>query len=169
MMFIDFDSTAAQCAPSVAPATLRAIAYVESGFNPYAIGVVGNRLQRQPKNLPEAMSTAHALKEAKVRFSAGMIQIYVGNWPAYNLNTETAFDPCANMRAAAGILGNCYARAKSKQPDSQVALKQALSCYYSNNFVTGFQHGYVQKVVAAAQRFGAQAPKPTLVAAATSI
>jgi type IV secretion system protein VirB1 len=154
MMFIDFDSTAAQCAPSVAPATLRAIAYVESGFNPYAIGVVGNRLQRQPKNLPEAMS---------------MIQIYVGNWPAYNLNTETAFDPCANMRAAAGILGNCYARAKSKQPDSQVALKQALSCYYSNNFVTGFQHGYVQKVVAAAQRFGAQAPKPTLVAAATSI
>ena len=168
-MFVDFHALATQCAPSVAPATLRAIAYVESGFNPYAIGVVGNRLQRQPKNLPEAMSTANALKEAKVRFSAGMIQIYVGNWSAYNLNAETAFDPCANMRAAAGILGNCYARAKSKQSDSQVALKQALSCYYSNNFVTGFQHGYVQKVVAAAQRFGAQAPKNLPVAAATGI
>jgi type IV secretion system protein VirB1 len=152
MLLVDFDSIASQCAPNVAPATLRAIAYVESGFNPYAIGVVGNRLQRQPKNLPEAMSTAHALKEAKVRFSAGMIQIYVGNWPAYNLNAETAFDPCANMRAAAGILTNCYARAKTKQADAQLALRQALSCYYSNNFVTGFQHGYVQKVVSAAQR-----------------
>lgn len=168
-MLIDFDSVAIQCAPNVAPSTLRAIAYVESGFNPYAIGVVGSRLQRQPKNLPEAISTANALRDAKVRFSAGMIQIYVGNWSAYNLNSETAFDPCSNMRAAAGILTNCYARAKNKEADPQVALRQALSCYYSNNFVTGFQHGYVQKVVSAAQRFGAQAPKPTLVAAATGI
>ena len=168
-MLLDFHAVAVQCAPTVAPATLRAIAYVESGFNPFAIGVVGNRLQRQPKNLPEAMSTAHALKLANVRFSAGMIQIYVGNWAAYNLDAETAFDPCANMRAAAGILGNCYARAKTKELDSQIALKQALSCYYSNNFVTGFQHGYVQKVVAAAQRFGAQAPKTLPVAGATGV
>jgi type IV secretion system protein VirB1 len=169
MIPVDFHSTAAQCAPSIAPATLQAIAYVESGFNPYAIGVVGGRLVRQPKNLPEAMSTVSALKEAKVRFSAGMIQIYVGNWQAYNLNAETAFEPCANMRAAAGILGNCYARARSKQADAQIALKQAISCYYSNNFVTGFDHGYVQKVVAAAQRFGAAAPKTPLAAQAASI
>ena len=38
----------------------------------------------------------------------------------------------------------------------QVALRQALSCYYSGNFATGFRHGYVRKVVAAAAR-----PVPT--------
>jgi type IV secretion system protein VirB1 len=32
----------------------------------------------------------------------------------------------------------------------QTALRQALSCYYSGNFATGFRHGYVRKVVAAA-------------------
>ena len=31
---------------------------VESSGNPYAIGVVGGRLQRQPKNLAEAVATA---------------------------------------------------------------------------------------------------------------
>lgn len=159
MIFTDFQALAVECAPRVAPSTLRAIAHVESSFNPYAIGVVGNHLVRQPKNLPEAMSTAHALQASKVRFSAGLIQIYVGNWQAYNLTSETVFDPCANMRAAAGILGSCYARSSRGEPDQQQALHQALSCYYSNNFVTGFRHGYVQKVVSAAQSFGASAPK----------
>jgi type IV secretion system protein VirB1 len=149
-MFLDFDYMATQCAPSVAPSTLRALATVESSLNPYAIGVVGGRLVRQPRHLPEAISTAKALQEQRVRFSAGLIQIYVGNWKAYNLDHTTVFEPCANMRAAAGILGSCYRRAKGNNNDSQVALRNALSCYYSNNFVTGYQHGYVQKVVAVA-------------------
>jgi hypothetical protein len=29
--------------------------------------------------------------------------------------------------------------------------RQALSCYYSGNFVTGFDHGYVARVVSAAR------------------
>ena len=43
-MLADFDQVAKQCAPNVAVATLRAMAQVESGFNPFAIGVVGGRL-----------------------------------------------------------------------------------------------------------------------------
>lgn len=156
---LGFEALAAQCAPGVAPSTLRAMAYVESGFNPYAIGVVGGRLVRQPKTLQEGVSTVRALQQKNIRFSAGLIQIYVGNWPAYRLDHERVFDVCANMTASAAILTNCYRRASKPTADPQVALRQAISCYYSNNFVTGFKHGYVQKVVAAAIKFGREQPK----------
>lgn len=149
-MLIDFDSLAATCAPNVAPSTLRAMATVESSLNPHAIGVVNGRLARQPRNLPEAISTVMALRQQGTRFSAGLIQIYVKNWPAYNLDHESVFDPCSNMRAAAGILTDCYKRASDRGSAPQAALRNALSCYYSGNFVTGYSHGYVQKVVAAA-------------------
>jgi type IV secretion system protein VirB1 len=158
-LIADFDTIAAQCASNVAPTTLRAMAYVESGFNPHAIGVVKGRLQRQPQNLPEAISTVQSLNDQGVRFSAGLIQIYVKNWAAYSLDAESVFDPCANMRASAGILTNCYIRAKVNAPQPQIALRHALSCYYSNNFVTGYRAGYVQKVVAAAMNFEALARK----------
>ncbi len=149
-MLMDFDALAMACAPNVAPATLRAMATVESSFNPHAIGVVKGRLSRQPKNLPEAISTAMALRQQGMTFSAGLVQIYVKNWQAYNLDHESVFDPCSNLRAAAGILTDCYRRAGARKSDIQVALRDALSCYYSNNFTTGYSHGYVQKVVAAA-------------------
>lgn len=155
---IDFDALAHHCAPTVAPSTLRALATVESSLNPYAIGVVNGTLLRQPRNLPEAISTVTALQRQGVRFSAGLLQIYVRNWPAYRLDHESVFDPCANMRAAAGILTGCHKRAGSRTDAPQVALRNALSCYYSNNFVTGYQHGYVQKVVAAALAAPPHAP-----------
>lgn len=149
-MLMDFDALAHRCAPNVAPTTLRAMATVESSLNPHAIGVVSGRLVRQPRNLPEAISTVMALQQKGIRFSAGLIQIYVQNWPAYQLDRESVFDPCSNMRAAAGILTSCYKRATASSDGPQAALRKALSCYYSGNFVTGYQHGYVQKVVAVA-------------------
>lgn len=157
---IDFDLVAAQCAPHVAVGTLRALAAVESSFNPYAIGVVNGRLERQPRNLLEGISTAKQLQEKKMRFSAGLIQINAENWSAYGLNHERVFDPCANMKAAQGILTSCYARATKVSDEPQIALRKAISCYYSNNFVTGFNHGYVQKVVAHANLFRAKMQKP---------
>lgn len=156
-MLMDFESLSRSCAPNVAPSTLRAMAAVESNLNPHAIGVVDGRLTRQPRNLPEAISTAMALQQRGTRFSAGLIQIYVKNWPAYNLDYQSVFEPCSNIRAAAGILTSCYTRAEVKGGVPQIALRNALSCYYSNNFVTGYQHGYVQKVVASALNFDASA------------
>lgn len=156
---IDFDALAVQCAPYVAVATLRALAQVESSFNPYAIGIVGGALTRQPRNLLEAISTVRLLRAQSIKFSAGIAQIYVENWPAYQLDHETVFQPCANLRAAQGILSDCYQRASAGAGQGQVALRQAISCYYANNFVTGFRDGYVQKVVAAANTFRAAAQK----------
>jgi type IV secretion system protein VirB1 len=74
---------------------------------------------------------------------------------------ESAFEPCANLAAMQTVLGECFDRASgaaSKAVD-QAALRQALSCYYSGNFATGFRHGYVRKVVDAARAVPIFQPK----------
>ena len=51
LMHFDFDQMASECAPAVVPTTPRAMAAIESGFNSYAIGVVGDiRITCHDKN-----------------------------------------------------------------------------------------------------------------------
>lgn len=147
---VDFMTIAQHCAPTVAAQSLAAIAHVESSLNPYAIGVVGARLERQPRDQREAVATAHALHRQGYNFSLGALQVNRYNLKKYGESYETIFDICRNMRAGAGILQDCFSRARPIYRDEQQALRAALSCYYSGNFSTGFRHGYVRKVVLAA-------------------
>ena len=156
-----FLALALACAPQVHADTARALVRVESAFNPWAIGVVGGALLRQPRHRAEALATARALQAAGWNFSVGLGQINVGNFDRLSLSMESAFEPCANLAAMQTVLGECFDRASgaaSKSVD-QVALRQALSCYYSGNFVTGFRHGYVRKVVVAARAVSTAQPK----------
>ena len=145
---IDLAALVLTCAPLVAQDTARALIQVESGGNPFAIGVVGGALVRQPANLPEAMATVAALEAAGWNYSVGLGQINKRNFERYGLSPSTAFEPCANLTAMQGILGECFSRASRRAP-KQAALRDAFSCYYSGNFLTGHQHGYVGKVLAA--------------------
>ena len=146
-----FTAIAAVCAPAVHAITAQALVAVESGFNPHAIGVVGGALDRQPRNRAEALSTAKYLQADGWNFSVGLAQINARNFGRLGLTAATAFDPCENLRAMQSILGECFDRATLGSPD-QTALRKALSCYYSGNFVTGLRHGYVQRVAGAARR-----------------
>lgn len=149
---IDLAALVLTCAPLVAQDTARALIQVESGGNPFAIGVVGGALVRQPVNLPEAVATVAALEAAGWNYSVGLGQINKRNFGRYGLSAATAFDPCANLTAMQGILGECFARASrgiARNKPKQAALRDAFSCYYSGNFLTGHRHGYVAKVVAA--------------------
>jgi len=145
---IDLAVLVLSCAPLVAQDTARALIQVESGGNPFAIGVVGGALVRQPANLPEAVATVAALEAAGWNYSVGLGQINKRNFQRFGLNPQTAFEPCANLNAMQGILGECFSRA-SRRASTQAALRDAFSCYYSGNFQTGHQHGYVSKVLAA--------------------
>ena len=145
-----FSTLAATCAPLVHPSTARALVAVESGFNPHAIGVVGGVLERQPRTVGEARATAIALQQQGWNFSVGLAQINQRNFDRLGLNANSAFDPCENLRAMQAVLGECFERASRRAP-SKLAIRQALSCYYSGNFVTGFDHGYVRRVVSAAR------------------
>ena len=129
------------CQNLAVPATvMRHVVDVESGANPFAIGVVGGRLARQPKNLDEAVATARMLEAKGYNFSVGIAQVNRANLDKQGLDThEKAFDPCSNLAAGARILADCHASAGGDWG-------KAFSCYYSGDFVTGFEHGYVRKV-----------------------
>ena len=147
-----FLALALACAPQVHADTARALVSVESAFNPWAIGVVGGALVRQPRHRAEALATAKALQAAGWNFSIGLGQINVGNFDRLGLTIESAFEPCGNLAAMQTVLAECFDRASRSAVKAvdQAALRQALSCYYSGNFATGFRHGYVRKVVTAA-------------------
>ncbi len=138
------------CAPQVHADTAMALVAVESGFNPYAIGVVGGTLLRQPRNRAEALSTIDALRAGGWNFSVGIAQINVANFARLGLTPRTALDPCTNLAAMQTVLSECFERA-SPDRGAQTALRRALSCYYGGNFSTGMRHGYVSRVVMTAR------------------
>jgi len=144
-----FSALAMACAPLVHMNTTKALVAVESSFNPHAIGVVGGMLERQPRNRAEALATASQLQANGWNFSVGLAQINVHNFDRLGLTAASAFDPCENLRAMQTVLTECFERSASKALP-QTAIREALSCYYSGNFITGFRHGYVQRVAHAA-------------------
>jgi type IV secretion system protein VirB1 len=131
---------------AVSPEVMQHVVQVESGANPYAIGVVGGQLERQPRDLSEALATAQMLDAKGYNFSVGLAQVNRANLERYGLDSyRKAVCPCANLSAGARILADCYTSAHGNWP-------KAFSCYYSGNFTTGFRHGYVQKIYASIDR-----------------
>lgn len=121
------------------------VVHVESSHNPYAIGVVGGHLVRQPTNLDEALATVRMLESRGFNFSVGIAQVNRYNLARYGLASYAqAFEVCPNLQAGARILAECYQRHKD--------WGKSFSCYYSGNPVTGYRHGYVQKVFASIRR-----------------
>lgn len=153
---LEFLALAQECAPTVAPQTMAAVVNVESSYNPYAIGVVGGRLARQPASREEAVATARQLASDGWNFSLGVAQVNRHNLPKYQISYEQAFDACTSLRVGSKILEDCYVRASKRTPEPQAALHAAFSCYYSGNFTRGFKPdvagkpSYVQKVLASA-------------------
>ena len=131
------------CPNQAVPAeVMHHIVHVESGYNPFAIGVVGGQLVRQPQSLDEAVATAQMLETKGYNYSLGVAQVNRSNLAKYGLDTYAkAFDPCLNLSVGSRILNGCYY-------SSGGDWGKAFSCYDSGDFVTGFRQGYVQKVFA---------------------
>ena len=149
---MDFTPLMEQCAPQVAAATLQAIVKVESRHNPLAMNVNGRRLVRQPRDLGEAQSWLRWLMARGHSVDVGLMQVNTANFSRLGLTPENAFDPCRNLAAGASVLQEAYARMRNRQPDTQVALRQAVSAYNTGNAYKGFSNGYVARVESAARR-----------------
>lgn len=119
---------ALQCSPSIHPDTAYDIAKTESGFNEYAIGVVGQN-GIYPKNIDDALAHVERLEAQGKNYSIGVMQINQSNFKKYNVTAKQLFDACKNLAVSEKILTDCYQRGGT--------LKRALSCYYSGNFNTG--------------------------------
>lgn len=120
---------AMQCAPTVHPDTAQDVARVESGFNPLAIGVVGQKKGIFPASRHEALAQVKRLRGEGKNFSVGLMQINQANFKRYAVEAEALFNPCVNLSVFEKIITDCYQRGKT--------LKRALSCYYSGSFVAG--------------------------------
>ncbi|NTS66396.1 lytic transglycosylase domain-containing protein [Sphingomonas sp. HHU CXW] len=138
---------AAQCAPSVAPATIAAIVQTESRGFELAIGV--NGIARQPApatSVAQAVQTARHYVSKGYSVDLGLGQINSRNMKALGLTWDNVFDPCTNIAAAGAVLsGNYHSVRAGLHP--QRALRIALSMYNTGSQSRGFRNGYVGKVV----------------------
>lgn len=156
------------CAPQVAPQTLAAIAYVESRFDPLAIGVNrGPRPSRAPRDAAEAARIARGLLARGANLDLGIAQINSDNLDWLGLSVEAAFDPCSNLAAAGQVLGAAYRPVRGDSP--QGTLRAALSRYNTGHPTRGVANGYVARVEAAAERLALAYPEPSTAVQATSV
>jgi type IV secretion system protein VirB1 len=149
--YIAFDN---ECLRHAQTPIAQAITSVESAFNPYAIGVIGGALVRQPRNKAEAVATVIALKSAGWNYDLGCRQINKANLSKYALDLDTVFDPSKNAAVGSAIYDDCRKRAIGHFGDGDAATRAALSCYNSGNFSTGQRSiggkpSYADKVLAA--------------------
>lgn len=149
----DFNAPDNDCLRHAQTPIAQAIARVESSFNPFAIGVVGGALARQPRNKAEAVATALALKAGGWNYSMGCRQVNQSNLAKYGLDHESVFDPVKNAKAGDDIHNECFTRAVARYGIGDLSTRAGLSCYYSGNFTRGQQKegnkpSYVDKVLA---------------------
>ena len=154
---LDLLALAAACAPQVHPTTIRAMVSAYATHNELAIGVVAGALQRQPASLAEAVATAQDLEAKGLDFSIGLVQIDRRKLATYGLDYAQAFDPCRNLSVGAAILSDCYLKEPSAALEPQLALRNALSCYYGGGQDSGAKD-YVQRVEQTHQRLAQQIP-----------
>ncbi|EFO1626055.1 lytic transglycosylase domain-containing protein [Escherichia coli] len=134
-----FLALAAQCAPNVHPDTSLDVVRVESGLHQYAIAEIIPKNERvsegksfishYPESKDEAVKIIRRIEERKRKYSVGLMQINSLNFEKLRVTATELLDPCSNLKAYQYIITDCYLRGGS--------LTNALSCYYSGNFITG--------------------------------
>lgn len=136
------------CASSIHVETMYPLIKTESAFNPYAIAIVRDTpLSKQPRTKEEAEQVIDELEAKGANFSVGLGQINKVNFKRFNLTAKQLLDPCTNLQISEKILNECYERS----PGAKIG--QALSCYYSGNFRTGYTNDiaglptYVERVI----------------------
>ena len=149
------------CQQAFTSPIMQQIIRVESGGNPYAIGVVGNSLQRQPRNESEAVATVKMLESKGFNYSIGIGQVNKVHFSRlkWDVDLLKGFNNCHNIVAATNIFMNCRSKAVKagysvisdkitndgiKSTPSDIA---ALSCYYSGDLKRGTALGYSAKVL----------------------
>lgn len=158
------------CAPNIPAHTIRSLISAESAANPYAIGVVGGYLERQPATLQEALVTAQSLANQGYVFSLGLMQVNTKHLQRTGDSYETILEPCHNITIGASILQECYDRAGRAYQNEEEVHAAALSCYYSGNFERGQMpesdgRSYVERVLEHARN----APDEIILAAALTV
>lgn len=125
------------CAPDVSPVTLNAIVKTESEGNPFQVANISDGISRSFNSADAAENYLDELTKGGKRFSAGLMQIYSGNFKRLGLTNKSVFEFCKNIKAGAQILEENYS--KQNGNDKQMNLLKSLSIFYSGNDESGFK------------------------------
>lgn len=138
-----------QCSPNVAPSTMMALLKTESSYNPLAININNKktRLLYQAKNYDQATMWVNYLENHGYNFDVGIGQINIKNIKKFGYHARDLLDPCLNIKIAAYILHKNYKDASRKSVSDSEALYKAISAYNTGNFRSGFNNGYVKRVI----------------------
>jgi len=162
---IGLDLLIEQCAPDIAPSTMRAIIKVESGGDPWAIGnnTLHKKVKPSPKTKDEAVTTAKYYLSLGHSLDLGLAQINSANLGKLGLSVDDVFDPCTNLTASSNILKGFYTQAKSKYGHGRKALAHALSGYNTGSLYRG--QNYVDLIVNAAGVSAYEMPRVSVASA----
>jgi type IV secretion system protein VirB1 len=135
-------------------ATLRAVAQVESRFEPLAIRDNNTREAWAPANLAAALTLAEDKLKRGHSLDLGIMQINSANLPSLGIGLADAFDPCRSVNAAQRILLSDAATGSS-ETEHQAAILITLSRYNTGRPLAGIANGYVDRVADAQNKFPA--------------
>ena len=141
-----FINLAAQCAPTVSPTILEAVARTESGLDPWALHDNTSGQEYRPTGLSDATATAQKWIARGDSVDVGIMQINSANLAALDLSVTTALDPCASLAGGAAILRAAYGGGATPAAQ-QVALLMALSRYNTGSPFKGIMNGYARTVL----------------------
>lgn len=140
------------CAAEADPTTLLSVVSVESGFDPWAIGVNGSpRQSLHPSSREAAVRLAERLLAQGRSLDLGLGQINDRTLARLGLSLDDAFDPCHNLAAAQRVL---HAQGSIAVGASAEAWARALSRYNTGDPARGLSNGYVAKVIRAVAEIG---------------
>jgi type IV secretion system protein VirB1 len=141
-----FDRLATTCAPGIQLPTLRAVAAVESQFEPWAIRDNTSHQTWSPPTLANAVALAGERLKMGHSVDVGLMQINSRNMASLGMTLNDAFDACRSMDAAGRILFSAYA-AGSSELDRQAAILIAFSRYNTGRPLAGIANGYAGRVI----------------------
>ena len=153
----NFKTLAARCAPSVAVATLAAVARSESGLNPLALHDNTTNASIRPSTLGEAQLDVSQLLGDGDSVDIGLMQINSANLPALRMNASDALNPCVSLTGGAAVLKAAYGD-ENGGSDQNVALLLALSQYNTGTPFKGIMNGYARTVLLSAKPGSSSAP-----------
>jgi type IV secretion system protein VirB1 len=142
-----FNQLALSCAPGVELPTLRAVAAVESHFNPLAVRDNSTHESLMPQTLSAAVVLAGNRLKLGHSVDIGLMQINNENFASLGMSVADAFDKCRSLAAGGRILRSAFA-AGSSEAERQAAILITLSRYNTGRPLAGIANGYVDRVIA---------------------
>lgn len=143
-----FSQLASSCAPGVAVSTLRAVASVESHFDPLAIRDNTTHESWAPSSISAAGALAKNRLNQGHSIDIGLMQINSVNLASLGMGVEDAFNACHSLDAAHRILLAAFA-AGSSESERQAAILITLSRYNTGKTLAGIANGYASEVMSA--------------------